>query len=138
MTIAKTFLKQGLIAAVALLTLGAGAAQAERIYNPAGTWVTNGGESKYQIELCGKRGDAICAKMIWADDSALGQKLKTYVGKDAMLELARTGNQRWYGRLDFQGHVARGTLDLTDENNINIKACNGAACQGVRLIRISK
>lgn len=126
------------LAAVAALGIGMGAAQAAQIFSPAGTWVTNGGESKYAIELCGKRGDAICAKMIWADNSDLGQKLKTYVGKDAMLELARTGNQRWYGKLDFQGHVARGTLDLTDENNIHIKACNGAACQTVELIRIKK
>ena len=93
------------LAAVAAMTIGASAAQAEQIFSPAGTWVTNGGESKYAIELCGKRGDAICAKLIWADDSALGQRIKTYVGKDAMIELARTGNQRWYGKLQFQGQV---------------------------------
>ena len=127
-----------LVAATTILTLGVGAAQAERIYSPAGQWVTNGGESKYEISLCGKKGDAICARMIWADDSALGQKLKTYVGKDAMFEVPRTGNQRWYGKLDFQGNVVRGTLDLTDENNIHIKGCNGAACQTVELIRIGK
>jgi len=127
-----------LLAAAAAMTIGASAAQAEQIFSPAGTWVTNGGESKYVIELCGKRGDAICAKLIWADDSALGQRIKTYVGKDAMIELARTGNQRWYGKLECQGQVGRGTLDLTDENNIHIKACNGAACQTVELIRTKK
>ena len=124
-----------LLVAAAAMAIGVSAAQAEQIHNPEGTWVTNGGESKYQIDLCGKRGDAICAKMVWADDSALGQKLKTYIGKDALIEMARTGNQRWYGKLDLQGNVARGTLDLTDENNIHIKACNGAACQTVELIR---
>ena len=35
-------------------------------------------------------------------------------------------------------YVERGTLDLTDENNIHIKACNGAACQTVDLIRTKK
>lgn len=127
-----------LLAAAAAMTIGASAAQAEQIFSPAGTWVTNGGESKYAIELCGKKGDAICAKLIWSDNSALGQKLKTYIGKDAMIELARTGNQRWYGKLDLAGNVARGTLDLTDENNIHIRACNGAACQTVELIRTKK
>lgn len=125
-----------LLAAVTALTIGVGAAQAAQIFSPAGTWVTNGGESKYTIELCGKKGDAICAKLIWADDSALGQKLKSFIGRDAMIEMARTGNQRWYGKLDLQGNIARGTLDLTDENNIHIKACNGAACQTVELIRV--
>ena len=127
-----------LLAAVAALGFGVTAAQAEKIFSPAGTWVTNGGESKYAIELCGKRGDAICAKLIWADDSALGQRLKTHIGKDTMLELARTGNQRWYGKVEIAGNIARGTLDLTDENNIHIKACNGAACQTVELIRVKK
>lgn len=124
-----------LLAAAAALTIGVSAAQAERIYSPEGTWVTNGGESKYEISLCG-RGDAICAKMVWADDSALGQKLKQYVGKTDVLEVPRTGNQRWYGKLEWQGHVVRGTIDLTDENNIHIKGCNGAVCQTVELIRV--
>lgn len=127
-----------LLAAVAALGIGVGAAQAEQIFSPAGTWVTNGGELKYSIELCGKRGNSICAKLVWADDSTLGQRIKQYVGKDAMIEIPRTGNQRWYGKLEFQGQVGRGTLDLTDENNIHIKACNGAACQTVELIRVKK
>ena len=127
-----------LLAAVAAMAIGVGAAQAERIYTPEGTWVTNGGESKYAIELCGKGGDAICAKMVWADDSALGQRLKQYVGKTDVLEVPRIGNQRWRGKLEWQGNVVRGTIDLTDENNIHIKGCNGAACQTVELIRVSK
>ena len=127
-----------LLAAVATLSISMGAAQAEQIFSPAGTWVTNGGESKYAIELCGKRGDSICAKLVWADNSDLGNRLKTYIGKDAMIELARTGSQRWYGKVDLAGNVARGTLDLTDENNIHIRACNGAACQTVVLIRVKK
>ena len=84
-----------LLAAVAALSIGVSSAQAEKIYSPAGTWVTNGGESKYQIDLCGKRGDAICAKMIWADDSALGQRLKQYLGKTDVLEVPRTGAPRF-------------------------------------------
>ncbi|RYE88303.1 MAG: hypothetical protein EOP19_01840, partial [Hyphomicrobiales bacterium] len=55
-----------LLAVVTAMSIGVGAAQAEQIFSPAGNWVTNGGESKYAIELCGKRGDAICAKLIWA------------------------------------------------------------------------
>ena len=96
-----------------LSQMATGAALAETIHSPEGTWVTNGGESKYAITLCGKRGDSLGARMVWADDSDLGRKLKTYVGKDTLLEMARTGNQRWYGKIDFQGNVARGTLDLT-------------------------
>ena len=90
MTIART-----LLAATAALFIGAGAAQAEAIHSPEGQWVTNGGESKYEISLCGKRGDSICAKLIWADDSALGQKLKANIVKTDILEVPRTGNQRW-------------------------------------------
>ncbi|HEY9010413.1 MAG TPA: hypothetical protein VIN06_05300 [Devosia sp.] len=131
MTIART-----LLAATAALFIGAGAAQAEAIHSPEGKWVTNGGESKYEISLCGKRGDAICAKMIWADDSPLGQRLKANIVKTDILEVPRTGNQRWYGKLEWQGHVVRGTIDLTDANNIHIKGCNGAVCQTVELIRI--
>jgi uncharacterized protein (DUF2147 family) len=125
-----------LLTAAMLACLGAGAAQAETIHSPEGTWVTNGGESKYAITLCGKRGDSLCAQMVWADDSDLGRKLKTYVGKDTLLEMARTGNQRWYGKIDFQGNIARGTLDLTDADNIHLKACNGAVCQTVDLLRV--
>ena len=127
-----------LLAAAAALTIGVGAAQAERIFSPEGTWVTNCGESKYQIDLCGKRGDAICAKMVWADDSQLGQRLKQYVGKSDVLEVPRIANQTWRGKLEWQGHVVRGTIDLTDEDNIHIKGCNGAVCQTVELIRVGK
>lgn len=125
-----------LLSAAMAVMLTTGAAQADTIHSPEGTWVTNGGESKYAITLCGKRGDSLCARMVWADDSSLGRKLKTYVGKDTLIEMARTGNQRWYGKIDFQGNIARGTLDLTDANNIHIKACNGAVCQTVELIRV--
>jgi uncharacterized protein (DUF2147 family) len=127
-----------LLAAVAALTIGVGTAQAERVHNPEGTWVTNGGESKYKIELCGKNGDAICAKMIWADDSALGQKLKAYIGREDIMEVPRIANQTWRGKLEWQGNVVRGTIDITDENNIHIKGCNGAVCQTVELIRVGK
>lgn len=124
------------ILAAAVLTLSAGIANAATIHSPEGTWVTNGGESKYEITLC--KGDAICAKMIWANDSALGAKLKQYVGKDALLELPRIGDQRWRGKIDWQGNVVRGTVDVTDANNIHIKGCNGAICQTVELIRVSQ
>ena len=124
------------LAALTALTMSAGIANAATIHSPEGVWVTNGGESKYQITLC--KGDAICGKMIWADNSALGAKLQQYVGKDAVIEVPRIGDQRWRGKIDWQGNVVRGTIDVTDANNIHIKGCNGAVCQTVELIRVSK
>jgi uncharacterized protein (DUF2147 family) len=124
------------LAALTAVTMSAGIAHAATIHSPEGVWVTNGGESKYQITLCGD-GDDICAKMIWADDSALGARLKQYVGKDAVIEVPRIGDQRWRGKIDWQGNVVRGTIDITDASNIHIKGCNGAVCQTVELIKVS-
>lgn len=124
-----------LAAAVLAIGLGAGQAAGVTLYSPAGTWVTNGGESKYELRLCGD-GDDLCAVMTWANDSDLGRKLKPFVGQNMVLEAPRIGDQLWRGRLTWQGHTVRGNIELRDRNTIHIKGCNGAVCQTVELLRV--
>jgi uncharacterized protein (DUF2147 family) len=133
-TMMKTILRA--VLAVAVLGICAGQAVAAPIHSPAGIWITNGGESKYELTLCGD-GDDLCAKMIWANDSELGQKLKPYLGTEMLVNAPRIANQVWRGKMNVQGNVVRGNIELRDANNIHIKGCNGAVCQTVELIRVS-
>jgi uncharacterized protein (DUF2147 family) len=130
----KTFLRA--VSAAAIATLVGGQAMAATIHSPVGIWVTNGGESKYELTLCGD-GDDLCAKMIWVNDTALGQKLKPYLGEAMLVTAPRVATQKWRGQITLQGHTVKGSIELRDANNIHVRGCEGALCQGVELIRVA-
>jgi uncharacterized protein (DUF2147 family) len=123
-------------AAAALVLLLAGPALAAPIHSPAGIWVTNGGESKYELTLCGD-GDDLCARMIWVNDTELGQKLKPYLGEVMLVTAPRVATQKWRGQITLHGHKVKGSIELRDANNIHVRGCEGVLCQGVELIRVS-
>ena len=124
-----------ILAMVAAAALLGGGALAAPIHSPAGIWITNGGESKYELRLCGD-GDDLCATMVWVNDSELGQKLRPYLG-EAMMEAApRVATQKWRGRITLQGRQVQGSIELLDANNIHVRGCEGAMCQGVELLRV--
>lgn len=128
-TISKTML-----AAVAMVAW-VGQPMAGTIHSPAGIWITNGGESKYELTLCGD-GDDLCAKMIWVNNSELGQKLKPYLGEAMLVTAPRVATQKWRGRITLQGQTVNGSVEILDANNIHVRGCAGALCQGVELIRV--
>lgn len=123
--------------AVAVAGVLAGPAMAATIYSPAGIWVTNGGESKYELTLCGD-GDDLCAKMIWVNESELGQKLKPYLGEAMLVMAPRVATQKWRGQITLQGRTVKGSIELLDADNIHVRGCEGMLCQGVELIRVSE
>lgn len=129
----KTILRA--VSAFAAVGMFAGPAMAAPIQSPAGIWVTNGGESKYELTLCGD-GDDLCAKMIWANDSELGQKLKAYVGEAMLVTAPRVATQKWRGQITLYGRTVKGSIELRDANNIHVRGCEGLLCQGVELIRV--
>ena len=114
----------------------AGPALAGTIHSPAGLWVTNGGESKYELTLCGD-GDDLCAKMVWVNDTELGQKLRPYLGEAMLVTAPRVATQKWRGQITLQGRTVKGSIEILDANNIHVRGCEGALCQGVELIRVS-
>ncbi|MHB1104583.1 MAG: DUF2147 domain-containing protein [Devosia sp.] len=124
------------ISVVAVVTLFGGEALAATIHSPAGTWVTNGGESKYELTLCGD-GDDLCAKMIWVNDTELGQKLRPYLGEAMLVTAPRVATQKWRGQITLQGRTVKGSIEILDANNIHVRGCEGALCQGVELIRVA-
>lgn len=112
-----------------------GPAMAATIHSPAGVWITNGGESKYELTLCGD-GDDLCAKMIWANDSTLGRKLKRYVGEHMLVTAPRVATQKWRGDITIQGVTVNGSVEILDADNIHVRGCSGLLCQGVELLRV--
>lgn len=130
----KTILRAFSVVAVAGVL--ASQALAATIHSPAGTWVTNGGESKYELTLCGD-GDDLCAKMIWVNDSELGQKLRPYLGEAMLVTAPRVATQKWRGQITLHGRTVKGSIEIVDANNIHVRGCEGALCQGVELIRVS-
>src|SRR5690606_7175948 len=125
----------------ALAALAAGmllvvpALAAAPLHSPAGTWVTNGGESKYEIRLCGD-GDDLCAKMVWVNDTPLGQKLKPYLGESLLITAPRVANQKRCGTLTVQSQTMNGRYEPTEANNSHFRGCAGALCEGVELFRV--
>jgi len=120
---------------VAVAGVLAGPAMAATIHSPVGIWVTNGGESKYELTLCGD-GDDLCATMIWVNETELGQKLKPYLGEAMLVTAPRVATQKWRGQITLQGHTVKGSIEIRDANNIHVRGCEGALCQGVELIRV--
>ncbi len=128
-TIAKTMLAAAVIAA------WAGPSVAATIHSPAGVWITNGGESTYELTLCGD-GDDLCARMIWTNDSTLGRKLRRYVGEHMLVTAPRVATQKWRGAITIQGVTVNGSVEILDADNIHVRGCSGMLCQGVELIRV--
>lgn len=126
---------RALLAAAVVAGAGGPALAAGQVHSPVGIWITNGGESKYELTLCGD-GDDLCAQMIWANNSELGRKLKRYVGEHMLVQAPRVATRKWRGQITIQGFTVNGSVEILDADNIHVRGCQGMLCQGVELIRV--
>lgn len=123
------------VAVLAVAALLGSQAVAASLHSPSGTWITNGGESKYKLTLCGD-GDDLCGILVWLRPDARNEATEKYLNKMLLNAAPRVASQKWRGQVSVAGRNFNGSITLLDANNIHIRGCEGALCQGIDLIRV--
>jgi uncharacterized protein (DUF2147 family) len=129
------------IAMLALLGAASGASAAE----PAGTWLTQGGNSRIRIADCG---GALCGTIVWlkepndpdtkkpktdknnADASKRGRPL---MGVQIVLAMKPNGANKWSGSVynAEDGKTYSGNITMTGDNALQLQGCalGGLVCK---------
>ncbi len=121
------------VAAAGLFALFAPSAMAAQ--SPAGLWQTTGGESRFEISLCGD-GTQVCAKLVWLRQDARTTDNLPYLNKYILMGAKRALENKWRGSAEYMGETVKGTLTLVDADTLTINGCRGALCQKVKLTRL--
>ena len=117
-----------------LAALGPAAAQK---YNPAGTWLSQTGETRVRLAPCG--GNQMCGTIVWVktpgkdvhnpDPSKRGRDL---VGIP-MVTMSPSGADQWKGTLYryTDGQTFSGSMKMTGQNTMELSGCvaGGLICR---------
>jgi uncharacterized protein (DUF2147 family) len=133
-----------LLAAGALLILvGAGSAEAA---DPAGVWLTQGGNSRIRVADCG---GALCGTIIWLkepndpdtgkpktdkNNSDASKRSRPLIGVQIVLGMKPAGADKWSGQVynAEDGKTYSGNLTYSGGNSLQLQGCalGGLVCKG--------
>jgi uncharacterized protein (DUF2147 family) len=137
-------MRRHLLAATALFVLaGAGSVQAA---DPAGVWLTQGGNSRIRLADCG---GAICGTIIWLKEpndpdtgkpktdkhnSDASKRTRPLIGVQIVLGMKPSGADKWSGQVynAEDGKTYSGNLTLNGGNALTLQGCalGGLLCKG--------
>jgi uncharacterized protein (DUF2147 family) len=120
--------------ALAIVTLGLAAAPALAA-DPTGTWQSSGGESRYKVSYCGD-GTQLCAKLTWLRDDARTEENLAYLNRYVVKGAVLTGENRWKGRVAYDGGVFEGSVTMVSDNRLKLKGCSGMFCKSMSFTRL--
>jgi uncharacterized protein (DUF2147 family) len=133
-----------LLTAAALLVLtGTGSAIAA---DPAGTWLTQGGNSRIRIADCG---GALCGTITWLkepndpetkkpktdkNNSDASKRARPLIGVQIVLGMKPSGTDKWSGQVynAEDGKTYSGNLTYSGGNSLQLQGCalGGLVCKG--------
>ena len=137
-------MRRHLLAAVALFALtGAGSALAA---DPAGVWLTQGGDSRIRVADCG---GALCGTIMWLkepndpdtgkpktdkNNSDASKRSRPLIGVQIVLGMKPAGTDKWSGQVynAEDGKTYSGNLTFSGGNSLQLQGCalGGLVCKG--------
>ena len=126
------------------LLLAAGPAAAQK-YNPAGTWLSQTGETRVRLAPCGGQ---MCGTIVWGKNPGKdvhnpdpGQRGRDLVGI-RMITMSPSGADQWKGTLYryTDGQTFKGNLTLAGPNTLQLQGCGGpfnAICRSQTWSRVN-
>ena len=128
-------LTRTMIAAVAMGAILSVANAFANDLSPIGSWQSAGGESRYEVTLCGD-GTKLCARLTWlrADMRTAEnlQYLNTYVVRGAR----SINTNKWQGTINYAGEKIGGSVVLVNANKMRLTGCKLLACQTLDFNRV--
>jgi uncharacterized protein (DUF2147 family) len=120
--------------ALAIVALGLAAAPAFAA-DPTGTWQSSSGESRYKVTYCGD-GTQLCAKLTWLRDDARTRENLAYLNRYVVKGAVPSGENRWNGRVAYDGSVFEGSVTMVSANKMKLKGCQGVFCKSMSFTRL--
>ena len=120
--------------AMATLALGLAVAPAFAA-DPTGTWQSTTGESRYKVSYCGD-GTQLCAKLTWLREDARTAENLAYLNDYVVKGAVPAGDNRWKGRVNYEGDTYAGSVTMVSSNSMTLKGCKGVFCQSMRFTRL--
>jgi uncharacterized protein (DUF2147 family) len=137
-------MRRHLVAAVALIMLaGANGALAA---DPAGMWLTQGGNSRIRVADCG---GALCGTIVWLkepndpdtgkpktdkNNSDASKRSRPLIGVQIVLGMKPAGADKWSGQVynAEDGKTYSGNLTFSGGNSLQLQGCalGGLVCKG--------
>jgi uncharacterized protein (DUF2147 family) len=120
--------------ALAIVFLGLGAAPTLAA-DPTGTWQSATGESRYNVTYCGD-GTQLCAKLTWLRDDARTKENMAYLNDYVVRGAVPSGENRWKGRVAYDGAIFEGSVTMVSDNQLKLKGCQGVFCKSMSFTRL--
>lgn len=102
---------------------------------PIGKWQSVGGESRYEILMCGD-GTVLCARLTWLRSDARTTDNLQYLHKYVVAGARQTANNKWRGKLHYAGDIFGGSVILVDSDKLKLRGCKGIFCQSMEFNRL--
>lgn len=102
---------------------------------PVGQWQTTGGESHYEISLCGD-GTKLCAKLTWLRPDARTDENLKYLNRYVLSGAEQTSANRWRGAVRYGDDVFGGSVTLVNAERLKLNGCMGIFCQSMEFERL--
>jgi uncharacterized protein (DUF2147 family) len=137
-------MRRHLFAAVALIVLAG--AEGALAADPAGVWLTQGGNSRIRVADCG---GALCGTIIWLKEpndpdtgkpkldkhnSDASKRTRPLVGVQIVLGMKPAGADKWTGQVynAEDGKTYSGNLTFSGGNSLQLQGCalGGLVCKG--------
>jgi uncharacterized protein (DUF2147 family) len=137
-------MRRYLLAAVALAALAG--AESALAADPAGLWLTQGGNSRIRVADCG---GALCGTIIWLKEpndpdtgkpkldkhnSDVSKRTRPLIGVQIVLGMKPAGTDKWSGQVynAEDGKTYSGNLTFPGGNSLQLQGCalGGLVCKG--------
>lgn len=102
---------------------------------PVGEWQTAGGESRYEISLCGD-GVQLCARLIWLRPDARTAENVKYLNEYVVQGAMPSAPNRWRGTVNYAGEEIGGSLTQIAPDKLKLSGCKMVMCQSIEFRRI--
>lgn len=103
--------------------------------DPTGTWQSTGGESRYEVSYCGD-GTQICARLTWLRSDQRTAENLAYLNTYVVSGASAAADNKWRGRLAYEGSTYSGSLTMTDANSLKLSGCKGLFCKTMTFERV--
>ena len=127
------------VLALALFTAALAATPiAAQGFDPAGNWMINSQDSRYEVSLCGEDGQKLCVKLVWLGNGADTAENLPYLGTYLIEQAERTAQGEWRGTLHLYGHTAAGAVKMVSDDTMALTGCMFVViCKNYEFYRIN-
>lgn len=125
--ITKNCISAILAVSICLSPVSAGAQNADPLglggFTPEGIWISESGDSTFEVTLCGDEGVSLCGRLLWVREAERNATNESYIGKWMIYEAPRTRPAEWKGKVNVYGVDYDGAVKIRTMNEMGLTLC---------------